>query len=192
MILIRKLIAISVLSGLLFSCQPVEIMDDIVFNNNLLPKISLNAGNKNINQLYQTNYIDPYIDHSIKISPLIRVNNWLNDNIHIFGTQNNLVINITDASLIRIKKLNDNKKKYNEKEIYFYEVNFSLEYILYDNTGTVLATTKVYSKRSTTSSKFISLNEKERIIDSIILDALIDLSSKSEELLKLHMFQYIL
>ena len=192
MILIKKFITILVLSGLIFSCQPVEIMDDIVFNNNLLPKISLNAGNKNVNQLYETNYVDPYIDHSIKTSPLVRVNNWLNDNIHIFGTQNDLAINIIDASLIRIKKLNDNEKKYNEKEIYFYEVNFFLEYILYDNAGTVLATTKVYSKRSTTSSKFISLNEQERIIDSIILDALIDLSSKSEELLKLHMFQYVL
>ena len=56
----------------------------------------------------------------------------------------------------------------------------------------ILATTEIEAKRSTTSSKFISLYEKEMIIDTLILDALIDVSLKSEELLKKHMFEYML
>ena len=46
--------------------------------------------------------------------------------------------------------------------------------------------------RSTTSGKFISLNERDRILDNLTLDALRDLSNKSVELLKMHMSEYIL
>ena len=67
-----------------------------------------------------------------------------------------------------------------------------VEYILLNDNENILATTKVQTKRSTTSSVYISLNEKELIIDTMILEALKDLSSKSNELIKKHMSQFII
>ena len=56
----------------------------------------------------------------------------------------------------------------------------------------MLATINAETDRTTTSSKFISLSEKERILDTLILEALIDISLKSDELLKTHMSEYLL
>ena len=179
---------------ILFSCKPVEILDEIVFDNSLLTKITFNADKKLINHYYKANYIDPYIDHSLKQPPILRLNSWLDQNMNIFGSQNKLTINIFEASLKRIEKEieNKNKKKYMQKTEFFYEVHFIIEFILQNDDDFVLATTKAETTRSTTSSKFISLNKKEQLIDELILDALIDISNESKELLNKHMFEYIL
>ena len=176
----------------LFSCQSVEILDEVIFDNNILTKININAEQKYINEVYEINYVDPYIDHSIKNTPVLRVKNWLDQNINIFGTQNKLTINIINASLTRIERKNNSKKKYEENTEFFYEMNYKLEFLLYDDNDLILATTIVEAKRSTTSGKFISLSEKEKIIDTLILDALIDVSLESKELLKKYMFEFIL
>ena len=176
----------------LFSCQPVEILDEVIFDNNLLTKININAEHKYINDIYEINYVDPYIDHSIKHTPLSRIKNWLDQNINIFGTQNKLTINIIDASLTRIERKNDSKKKYEENTEFFYEMHYMLEFLLLDDNDLILATTIVEAKHSTTSGKFISLNEKKNIVDTLILDTLIDVSLKSDELLKKHMFEFML
>ena len=176
----------------LFSCQPIEILDEIIFDNNLLTKININAEQKYINDIYEINYVDPYIDHSITHPPLLRIKNWLDENINIFGSQNKLTINIVDASLTRIERENESKKKYEEKTEFFYEMRYMLEFVLYDDNDLILATTVVEAKHSTTSGKFISLNEKENIVDTLILDTLIDVSLQSEELLKKHMFEFVL
>ena len=176
----------------IFSCQPIEDFDEIIFDNNILTKITINANKKFINEMYQISYVDPYIDHSIKNPPVLRLKNWLDQNISIFGSQNTLVINIIDASLTRTESKNNDKKKYQEVNEFFYEINFIVEYELYDDSNYIIATSKIEAKRSTTSSKFISINEKERIIDTLILDALIDISLKSDELIKDHMKQFIL
>ena len=63
-----KIIILFIVFSSLFSCQPVEILDEVVFDNNLLTKININAEQKYINDIYEINYVDPYIDHSIKIS----------------------------------------------------------------------------------------------------------------------------
>ena len=55
-----------------------------------------------------------------------------------------------------------------------------------------MSTVTVETKRSITSGKFISLMELDRIIDSLILDALTDFAKKTEELIKIHMSGYIL
>ena len=194
-IIIKKLSNIFIIFFIffsLFSCRTVEVLDDVIFDNNLLAKISINAEYKNINEVYEISYIDPYIDYSIKNPPLLRIKNWLDQNINVFGSQNKLTINIIDASITRIEIENESKKKYIEKNEFFYEIHFILEFLLHDDNDQILATTIIEAKRSTTSSKFISLNEKERIIDTLILDALIDVSLKSEELLKKHMFEYML
>ena len=65
-------------------------------------------------------------------------------------------------------------------------------FLLYNDSDQILATAKTEVFRSTTSSKFISLNERDKILDNLVMDSLIDLSNKSVELLKIHMFAYIL
>ena len=176
----------------LFSCQPIEILDEIIFDNNLLAKININAEQKYINDIYEINYVDPYIDHSIKYPPLLRINNWLEQNINVFGSQNKLTINIIDASLISNERKNESKKKYEKKTEFYYEMRYMLEFVLQDDYDLILATTIVEAKHSTTSGKFISLNEKESIVDTLILETLIDVSLKSKELLKKHMFEFML
>ena len=63
---------------------------------------------------------------------------------------------------------------------------------MYDDSNAILSITKVETKRSITSGKFISLMELERIIDILILEALTDFANKTEELIKIHMSGYIL
>ena len=195
LLIIKKIIKnkfILIICPLLFFCQPVEVINNVEFDNNTLTKINLNANEKIINLVYEIKYVDPYIDHSMKFPPLQRVSDWLDQNINIFGSYNKLIIDIIDASITRVKKENKNNKKYEEKIIFYYEIHFDILFVLYDDNDLILATTQVESLHSTTSSQFISLNEKENILDNLILIALVDLSNKAEELLKKHMFQYIL
>ena len=176
----------------IFSCQPVEMLDEVIFEYNQLSKISINAKEKLINEVYEINYVDPYIDYSIKKPPVLRLKDWISQNISIFGSQNKLIINIVDASLKKTERENKNKKKYQEKTEFFYEIHFLIEFELYDDNNFTLATINAETERSTTSSKFISLSEKERILDTLILEALTDISLKSDELLKTHMSEYLL
>ena len=74
------------------SCQPVEKIENVVFDNNILPKLIINANQKIINDIYEMNYVEPYIDHSLENPPLSRVKNYLTENINIFGTETKLVI----------------------------------------------------------------------------------------------------
>ncbi len=194
-LLIKAILKINIIFFILFfifSCQPLEVLDEVIFEYNQLPKISINAKEKLINEVYEINYVNPYIDHSVKNPPILRLNDWMSQNIRIFGSQNKIVINIVDASLKKTERENKNKKKYQEKTEFFYEINFFIAFELYDDDNFMLATINAETKRTTTSSKFLSLSEKERILDTLILDALIDVSVKSDELLKEHMSQYLL
>ena len=175
-----------------FSCQPIEVLDEVIFEYDQLPKISINAKKKLINEVYEINYVDSYIEHSINKPPISRLNDWISQNISIFGSQNKLVINIIDASLKKTEKESENKKKYQEKTEFYYEIHFLIKFELYDDNNFMLVAINAETKRTTTSSKFISISEKERILDTLILDALRDISIKSDELLKTHMSEYLL
>ena len=50
----------------LLSCQPIEIIEPVVFDNDQLSSISINAKNIEIQQTYEPKFIDPYIDHSLE------------------------------------------------------------------------------------------------------------------------------
>ena len=132
---IKEILKIKIIFFILFfifSCQPVEVLDEVIFEYNQLPKISINAKEKLINEVYEINYVDPYIDHSIKNPPILRLKDWISQNISIFGSQNKLIINIVDASLKKTEKENKNKKKYQEKTEFFYEIHFLIKFELYD------------------------------------------------------------
>ena len=177
---------------ILLSCQKVEVLDDIIFDYAQLPKIIISAENKYINEIYQIQFIEPHIDHSLKISPLQHFKNWTYSNLDIIGVENYLNINIVNASLTKLIIDNIEAKSYEEKTIYQYEMIFLVEYVLYDDGNNILARTLVESNNSVTSGKFISLFEAEKIIDNLILDGLKDFTKKSNELLKIHMYQFLL
>ena len=178
------------------SCQKNEFLDEIVFDNSLLNDISFIAEKKEIKISYDTTFDESYIDHVMIISPAQRINSWLENNINNFGTFNKIVIDINKASITR--KEIDSKIKVEvagiskEKKEYMYELNFKVLFLLYNDSDQVLAFTEAEVYRSTTSSLFISLNERNRILDNMTLNALIDLSNKSVELLKKHMSEYTL
>ena len=180
-----------VIAGL-FSCHPVEILDDVVFNYDQLPKIVISAEQKKIIELYESKFTEPYIDHSLENSPKEYLINWFEKNLDIIGTENSFIINILDASLKKSEVSNTSPKKYEEKTIFLFELSFLVEFILFDDSKFVLANSIVEAKRTTTSGKFISLMESERIIDNLILDCLIDFSKKSEELIQIHMNSFVL
>ena len=174
------------------SCQKVEILDPIVFDNNQLAKISINAEKKNTIILYEPKFIDPFIDHSLDNSPILYFNDWTANNIRTIGTSNYFEINIIDASVKKTEIPNIDSKKYEEKTIFLYEVNYLVEFVIYDDINFKLASTIVEANRTTTSGKYISLMEAERIIDDMIYKCLKDFSNKAKELIKDHMSQYIL
>ena len=174
------------------SCNKIEILDEIVFDYDQLPKIVFSAEQKKIKETYEAKFSDPFIDHSLIKPPKEHLKSWIDSNLAIIGTKNKLIINIIDSSLTKSEVANANAKKYEEKTIYLFEINYLAEYILYDDSNAILSSTTVETKRSITSGKFISLMESDRIIESLILDALTDFAKKTEELIKIHMSGYIL
>ena len=127
------------------------------------------------------------------ITPIQRIESWLEDNVFIFGSTNKFIVNIKEASIIRNEIVNKDKtnKIIGNKE-YIYKINMLINFILYDNSGFILATTDVEVNRSITSVMFISINERNHILDSLTLEALRDVTIKSIELLKIHMSAYML
>ena len=178
----------------LSSCEKTEFLEDVVFDNSLLNGISFNVAEKKINIIYESTFNEPFVDHVMVTSPTARVISWLKNNINNFGTMNEIVINIQKASITRKEIVSKVEvkgiiKKQNE---YLYEIIFEILYFLYNDSNQILATTKAEVFRSTTSSQFISLNERNLILDNITLEALRDLSNKSVELLKVHMSEHVL
>ena len=177
---------------LLFSCKPVEVIQPVVFDNSQLPQISIVAENLEINQIYESIFSDPYIGHSLKFPPLARLNNWINSNIKIIGSENSLKINIIDASIKRFEAQDKEAKTYEEKDIYQYEIYYLIEYNLYNDSNYLIANTSVESFRSTTSGRYISIAEKERIIDDLVLESLRDITKESEKLITEYMKDYVM
>ena len=188
----RNKIFIFIILVFISSCQKVEILDPIVFDYNQFTKVSINAEKKNTIILYEPKFVEPFIDHSLENSPILYFNNWTKNNIQTYGTKNYFEINVIDASVKKTEIPNIDSKKYEEKTIFLYEVNYLVEFVIYDDTNFKLASTIVEANRTTTSGKYISLIETERIIDNMIHKCLKDFSNKAKELIKDHMNQYIL
>tara|TARA_Y100001970_G_C14181663_1_gene830169 strand:+ start:527 stop:1087 length:561 start_codon:yes stop_codon:yes gene_type:complete len=176
----------------LFGCQSSEIIEKTVFDNSQLEKITISGKNLEINELYESKFTDEYIDHSLTNPPILRLKSWIKDNINTFGNENILVINILDASLKRTEENNIDAKKFDDKIIYKYELFYLVEYNLYDDLNYLISNTTVEGFRSTTSSKYISLQETEQIIDDLILLTLIDFTNESKKLIQIYMKEYLL
>ena len=144
-----------------FSCQPLEIIKPVEFNNSRLEKINIFANEVSLQIKYNPIFSNENIEDQINNPPLKLLESWVNDNINNLGNQNNLIVTILDASIVKKEIENVNAKKYEEKTIFLYEIFFLVQYELYDDGNYLLANTTVESSRSTTSQKYISLNETE-------------------------------
>ena len=176
----------------ILSCQSIEVLDKVSFDYKSLPIIEISAKQINIVELYESKYGEPYIDYSLDDPPNEYLIKWFNNNINNLGDQNKLLINILDASLKKTEILNKKKKKYGKQSFFLFELNFLVQYILYDDYDFVLAKTIVEVRRTTTSGKFISIMDSNLIIDNLISESLRDFSSKSEELIQIYMKNFVL
>ena len=63
---------------------------------------------------------------------------------------------------------------------------------MYDNSNNLIASTLVEAKRSTTSGVYISIVERENIINDLIYQTLVDLTDESKKLITKYMIDFIL
>jgi len=182
---------IIIISIFIFSCQPIEVISPVEFDTSKLEKISINAKEKVIQNNYDSLFSKENIENQISNPPITILEDWLSLNVINFGNQNKLVINILDASILKKEIDNLNAKQFEEKIIFSYEVFLLVEYYLYDDSDYLLANTTVEITRSTTSQKYISLNEKELIINDLLIKAQKDFVNESKSMLKLYMAPYL-
>ena len=104
--------------------------------------------------------------------------------LRAIGNENIFIVSILDASLLQTEFENTQAKNFDEKINYKYELFYLIEFNLLDDSRNLIATTLVETSRSTTSGIYISINEKENIINDLIYQSLNDLSYESETLLK--------
>jgi len=173
------------------SCQPLEIIEPVTFDYSKLDKISISANEIIINSEYKPKFSNKNIEDQIPNSPINIIKEWNNQNILNFGKENKLIINILDASIIKQEVNNIEAEKYEEKTVFKYKIFFLVEYELYDNSNFLIANTTVESSRSTTSKKYISLNERDIVINNLLHDALKDFIKETKSMMNTYMFGYI-
>jgi len=176
---------------IVLSCQPVEILKPPVIDISNFEKISINTKEIEINRKYNPVFAKNNIEDQIQNPPVDIMIRWNNENIIKFGNENKLVINILDASIIKNEVENIDAEKYQEKTIFKYELFFLVDYELYDSSGFLKANTTVQSSRSTTSPKYISLNETEIIINDLLILAMRDYINETKNQLSIYMGDYL-
>ena len=180
-----------IISLYVLSCQPVEIIEPVTFDYSKLDKISISANEIIINSEYKPKFSNKNIEDQIPNPPINIIKEWNNQNILNFGKENKLIINILDASIIKQEVNNIEAEKYEEKTVFKYKIFFLVEYELYDNSNFLIANTTVESSRSTTSKKYISLNERDIVINNLLHDALKDFIKETKSMMSTYMFGYI-
>ena len=173
------------------SCQPVEIIRPIEIDTSNLDTISIYSKNIEFNKKYNSVFSQNNIEEQIQKSPINVIVEWHNKNILKIGNENKLVINILDASISKNEIENVDAKKYEEKTIFQYELFFLVEYELYDDGGFLQANTTVETSRSTTSQKYVSLNEVEIIINDLLITAMKDYINETKNQLSIYLAEYL-
>ena len=176
---------------IILSCQPVEILKPTEIDISKLKTISINAKDIEINKKYNSIFSQNNIEEQIQKSPIELMMEWHGKNIIKIGNENKLVINILDSSISKNEIENIDAKKYEEKTIFKYQISFLVEYELYDNSGFLIANTTVETLRSTTSQKYVSLNEIEIIINDLLILAMKDYINETKNQLTVYMDDYL-
>lgn len=188
----NKFSLIFILILFLSSCQKLEVSKEIAFEYKNLPKIVIIANTKEVKNIYESQLEYPYIDYSLEKTPIDYLNQWLEKNISVVGNENSFIVNIIEGSIKKNEIKNNTSKKYDEKTIFLYEINIIASFKLLGNENQLLAEYSVESNRTTTSGKFITILEKEKIIRNLIFDCLTDFTNESDKLIKLYMREFII
>ena len=176
----------------LIACQPIEKINHIVFDNSQFTSFNILATSIEIHEIFEKKISEPYIGYSLKISPSERIINWINDNFKPIGNENIFNVTILDAAITQNQFENKQAKNFDEKSNYIFELFYLLEFSLFDDSGNLVASTLVETSRSTTSGIYISIQEKDNIIDDLIYNSLVDISNETKKLLTNYMANYIL
>ncbi len=187
----RSIIILSFLF-LMIACQPVEKMNIIVFDNDQFSSFNILSSSIEINEIFEKKISKPYIGHTLKVNPSQRIINWVNSNFKAIGNENSLNVSILDASITQAKFENKDAKNFDEKNNYKYELFYLIEFSLFDDSDNLIASTVVETSRSTTSGLYISIQEKDNIINDLIYQSLTDVSKETKKQLKNYMNNYIL
>ena len=177
---------------ILNACQPIEKVNHIVFDNSQFAYFIILSTSIEINEIFEKKISDPFIGHTLEINPSERIFSWINNNFKSIGNENNFNVAILDASITQTQFENKEAKNFDEKNNYMYELFYLLEFSLFDDSGNLVASTLVETSRSTTSGIYISIQEKDNIIDDLIYNSLVDISNETEKLLTNYMANYIL
>jgi len=180
------------LFAFIISCQPIEQIEEVVFDNSQLSKINILSKDIEVKTTFEKKITDPYIGHTLRIEPSQRIANWINDNFKAIGNENKLEVVILDSSLLKTAFENKDTKNFDEKKNYKYELFYLIEFNLYDDSNNLVASTLVETIRSTTSGVYISIQNTEKVIDDLVYLSLLDLSLESNKLLKQYMSDFIL
>ena len=175
----------------ILSCQPVEVLKPVNIDSSRFEKISINAKDIEIINKYNSVFSKNNIEYQIQNRPIDVIVDWHNKNINKIGNENKLVINILDSSILKNEINNENAKNYEEKTIFKYEIFYFVEYELYDDSGFLIANTTVENSRSTTSKKYISLNETELIINELLILTMLDFVNEAKDQLSKYMSGYV-
>ena len=176
---------------IILSCQPVEILKPVDIDISRFEKISINAEQIKVNNKYNSIFSKSNIEDQIQKSPINLITEWNSQNILEIGNENKLVINILDASIKKTEIMNVGAKKYEERTIFNYELFYLVEYELYDSSDFLIANTTVETSRSTTSQKYISLNETEVIINNLLILGIRDYVNETKNQLSIYMGDYL-
>ena len=118
--------------------------------------------------------------------------NWINENFKPIGNENIFNVTILDASITQTQFKNNKAKNFDEKKNYIYELFYLLEFSWFDDSGNLIASTLVEVSRSTTSGIYISIQDRDNIIDDLIYNSRVDVSKESKKLLINYMTNYLL
>ena len=157
----KKLIISLLFFLTLNACQPIEKINHIVFDNSQFARFNILSTSVEIKEIFEKKISDPYIGHTLKVTPSDRIISWINDNFKPIGNENNLKVAILDASLTQSQFKNEEAKNFDEKNNYIYELFYLLEFSLFDDSGNLVASTLVETSRSTTSGN-LHIYSRER------------------------------
>ena len=188
----KKIIIYLLFLSIFFACQPIEKVENIVFDNNQFSHFNILSTSIEIKEIFEKKISDPYIGHTLKVNPSERVINWINENFKPIGNENIFNVTILDASITQKQFEIKEAKQFDEKNNYIYELFYLLEFSLFDDSGNLVASTLVESSRSTTSGIYISIQEKDNIINDLIYNSLVDVSNETKKLLPKYMANYLL
>ena len=188
----KKLIITLLFFLTLNACQPIEKVNHIVFDNSQFANFDILSTSVEIKEIFEKKISDPYIGHTLTVNPSQRIINWINNNFKPIGNENIFNVTILDASITQNLFENKDAKNFDEKNNYLYELFYLIEFNLFDDSGNLVASTLVESSRSTTSGVYISIQEKDNIIDDLIYNSLVDISKETKKLLINYMDNYIL